>query len=498
MSQSLFALIKSLTPTEKGYIKKSGSKSVAGSNLALIIDVISKMEEFNEALLVKKVSKKIPLKNLAKYKVDAQHTIQKRLALFHEEKQIEIKLRSQFNQGIVLHKKGLFDLAVAQYEKTLKTAIAYEEFSLALSIYYKLFSIYYAGKLGVSFPYLKGFQTLVETMAGENQIQELNAGLAEIMFADHLSEKEELDRIKTIKKKADGIENTDGFLTKWGQYCINTHSNYLLKNHEASDISNAIQLDFLGKYPKIHEKDPLRYLKHLINFINGKFNVSAYDEIPPLLEQLKNLSVDEGLSQHCSFMKWSCYYIHSISYHLQTGDFIGAKAVLNTGEKWFEREEAEVPDYFKLLFYDAAFITEFGNRDFKQALRHLNKLNNYKSQFRRELQVSVKFYNIILHFELENFDLIGSKIRALYRQLKVHMPQLNKESETIKWIRKGVEKVGNKTDFKQIAPSLSKELILLHKGGDESLMYFPFLVAWLNHFDDPTKFHKTYAELYMK
>lgn len=497
MSQPLFALIKSLTPTEKGYIKKSGAKSGKGSHLSIIIDEFSKLKDYDEMILNKRLGKKMELKNLAKYKIDAQNIIQKRLTLFHEEKQIEIKLRSQFNQGIVLHKKGLFDLAIRQYEKTLKTALEYEEFSVALSIYYKLLSLYYAGKLGVEFPYMVGFQSLVKTMSGENKIQELNTGLAEILFADHLSEQEKLDRIASIKTSADAIENTDGFITKWGQFCINTHSNYLLKNHEASNKSNKIQLEFLAEYPLIHEKDPLRYVKHLINYINGKFNVSAYEEIPALLEKLRTLHVGD-LSDHCNFMKWSCYYIHAISYHLQTGDFQGAKKVLAEGDPWFEKEEAEVPDYFKLLFYDAAFITEFGNGNYKAALQQLNKLSNYKSQFRRELQISVKFYNIILHFELENFDLIGSKIRSLYRELKTHQPQLSKESETIKWIRKGVEKVSNKIDFKKIAPSLSRELRDLHKGEDHSLMYFPFLVAWLDSFEDPESFYKTYSEFYLK
>ena len=498
MSQSLFTLIKSLTPTEKGYIKKSGPKATKGSHLELMIDEISKMAKYDEEKLIKKLGDKIPVKNLSKYKIDAIQTIQRRLTLFHEEKHIEIKLHSLFNQAIVLHKKGLFDLAVTQYEKTLKLALEYEENALAISIYFQLFSLYYSGKLGVNFPYLEDFKKLISKAEGENKMQILNAGLAEIMFSDHLSEKEKLSQIQSIQSKAENINDKSAFITQWGEHCINTHANYLLKNHEKADESKKVQIEFLKAFPKIHEKEPLRHLKHLINYVNGKFNISAYDEIPDLLAQLKELNIGSGLTDHCEFLKWSCYYIHAVNFELQTGNFTKAENVLNAGLNWYQANEKDVPDYFKMLFYDAAFITKFGNGNFKEALFYLNKLNNYKSEFRRELQISVKFYALILHFELENFDIIGSKIRSLYRELITHQPQLNKESQTIKWIKKAVSKVGNKNELKFMADDLLKDLLQLHENTNDSLMYFPFLIAWLTSYASSNEFSENYKNMYLE
>ena len=498
MGQQLYQLIQSLTPPEKGYIKRASRKSNDASLFLKVMDVIAKQENYDEEKLLKKFSSELNSKNISKYKTDIEQLILKRLVAFHEEKDIELKLKSLLNQANVLQKKGLIKLAINKLEKIIKTGKEYEEHPVVLDAYQRLYGIYYTGQLGVEFPYSKEYENFIKMLSAENEIFLLNEGLAEIMFTDHLSEKKKIERIKSIQEAATKYKGIKSFVVQWGIKCIETHSQYLLRNHDLADISKKDQLIFLKEHPKIHEKEPMRHLKHLINFINGKFNISAYDEIPPLLKELEALTFKKGADTQLNILKWSCYYIHQINFYLQTGDFVSALKTLEVSGPWFEKNKEDISDYFLMLFYDAAFIAHFGNNNYKTALQFLNELHNYRSLFRKDLQVSVQYYFLVLHFELENFDLIQSKTRSLYRFLLKNYPHLKDEQTTLQLIKKTLKKVSNKSEIKTHWRTIVNEIEAVSNANSYSLMYIPFVISWLKSSENPLAFPKVYSSFYMK
>lgn len=482
VSNQLFDLIKALSPSEKGYIKK---QSFVSSNqlpfYIKLLDAISKQKSYDEKALLKKFKTDLNPKNISKYKNDLFHLILKRLTQFHEEKTIELKIKNLLNQGIILHKKGLTDLAIPQYQKVLKLALEYEEHTVALEVYQKLFSIYYAGKMGTEFPYLKEFEILGETVAKEASMYVLQTEIAEILFGDHMTEEAKVQKVRTTLSAPEllNISEDDSFISRWGKMCVESHSYYLLKEFDKGEESNKNQLQFLHEHFKIADKDPMRLIKHMNNLINSKFNVSAYEEIPPLLIEFENAKVKNSLYNYIEPLRLSCLYLHTLNYYLQTGEFTVAQERFPDIETWFEENKEDVSDYFLMLFYDAAFIINFTSKNYKKALEYVNLLVNSKSSFRKELQFSVKFYYIILHFELGNNDLVTYMLNALYRNIHTHTPHLKQDSENSILLRKELENVFDRKGLKAAAESLYTKMS--NRSADEvwNLMYLPFLLSWL-------------------
>lgn len=500
-SNPLFELIQSLSPSEKGYIKKTAFSLREGMPIYIqLLDAISKQTIYDELKIRDKFSDVLSSKNFFKCKNDLYNLILKKLAQYHEDKTIEIKLKNLLSQGIILHKKGLYELAINQYDKVLKLALENEELLVALEVYQKLLSIYYAGRLGVTFPHNKALDELNKKLFKEKDVYNLQTRIAEILFSDHLSEKDILKEVENIlcNDKLKEINDQDSFISQWGAKCVKSHAYYLLKKFDKANKCNKLQLEFLRLNHKVSSKEPMRLVKHINNYINGKFNVSAYDEIPELLKELKDIKINKTLYKYIEPLQYSCLYIHQLSYYTQTGDFESGIKVLPEINNWFEINKTKVSDYFLMLFYSEAFTIHFGLKDYKKALQFLNLLINNKTEFRKELQLSVKFYYIILHFELENHDLVSSMLKSLERYIFKYFPHLEQELKTSKWLPQNIETVFNK---KSLAKQ-SKELYQLIKSEQKdevwNLMYLPFLMAWLKANFKPGSFSSHYSMFFQK
>jgi tetratricopeptide (TPR) repeat protein len=309
-SNHLFELIHSLSPTEKGYIKKTAFSSSNGEEKSyiLLFDAIANQEVYDEDKIIKKFSGAAFIKNLSKSKNHLYHVILKRLAQYHEENVIEIKIKGLVNQATILYKKGLYEHAIIHFEKALKMALDAEELEVALEIYTCLLDIYFVGSMGVKFPYEEELKVLSKKLSNEHLIAYLHTKIAEKMFSDDFNtEPEQVHSIQNILNSPSlgKIGEDDSFYAKWGKMCIYTHSYYLMKRHDEADLMKEKQLQFLRNHPAMVQKTPMRYVKHLANMINGKLNVPDFAAIPPLLEELKNFKSQENLLEHVKPLQMS-------------------------------------------------------------------------------------------------------------------------------------------------------------------------------------------------
>ncbi|MFZ9847832.1 MAG: hypothetical protein ACO3EE_06720 [Flavobacteriales bacterium] len=275
-----------------------------------MFDALANQEVYDEDKIIKKFKGAAFIKNLSKSKNHLYHVILKRLAQYHEENIIEIKIKGLVNQATILYKKGLYEHAVIHYEKALRLALDAEELEVALEIYTCLLDIYFVGSMGIKFPYEEEMKVLSKKLNNEHLIAQLHTKIAEKMFSDDFnSEPEQVQSIHDILNAPllQKINDNDSFFAQWGKMCIHTHSYYLLSQHEDADAMKAKQLEFLRTHPAMTSKTPMRYVKHLANMINGKLNTCHYDDIPSLLEELKNFQSNENLLEHIKPLQLSVY-----------------------------------------------------------------------------------------------------------------------------------------------------------------------------------------------
>jgi tetratricopeptide (TPR) repeat protein len=129
-STDLFRIIHSMTSAEKRYFKKD----TKDSNTSDLFDIINDQEEYDEDLVKKKLKDESFAKNLKVHKNRLQQILLKNLRAYHEEKTAQSKIKVLIENGEILLKKQLYDLAYAQLDKALKLCENYEEYELMLLI----------------------------------------------------------------------------------------------------------------------------------------------------------------------------------------------------------------------------------------------------------------------------------------------------------------------------------------------------------------------------
>jgi len=503
-SSQLFELIHSLSPTEKGYIKKTAFASSAGEEKSyiLLFDAIANQSDYDEEKIIKKFKGASFIKNLSKSKNHLYHLILKRLAHYHEENVVEIKINGVLNQAVILHKKGLYEHAISHYEKALKMAMENEELEIASDIFSNLIDIYLLGKMGVTFPYEQTLKVLHEKLNKEHLVANLNIKIAEKMFGDNFNK--EAKQVKEIKnilhhEGLNNINENDSFYAQWGKMCLQTHSYYLMGEHEKADIIKEKQHQFLLNNKSMTNKTPMRYVKHLANIINGKFNTGEYDAIPPLLQELREFKSQENLLEHIAPLQFSVYYIQSINYHLQTNQCDKASVYVEESIAWFEENNHEVSDYFKIIFYDSIFSYYFLKGEYKKCIPWINKIVDTKTPFRKELHLSFKMNLLILHFELKNFELITYQIKSLYREITKHDSNQESTKYILRWFQDCLKNATNSSAFKESAKEIKNRLHKMEQSGEWKLLIeLNLFYAWLDSKITKESIEECYAKLFIK
>ena len=83
-----------------------------------------------------------------------------------------------------------------------------------------------------------------------------------------------------------------------------------------------------------------------------------------------------------------------------------------------------------LVFYYKIASLYFGAGDYEQTVEYLNKIINWKTDLRTDLQCYARLLHLIAHYELDNFKLIEYLIRSVYRFM-AKMNNLSRVEEEI-------------------------------------------------------------------
>lgn len=133
-SDDLYQLIQSLNQSEKRYVKlvaKAFTSKGTDNQLALF-DAFDKQEEYNEEKIRKDFEESIPAKNFHVAKNRLYNLILKSLYLYHLKSSEHEKINQLIYQAEILQKKGLHKQADVLTEKALDTSKELEKFPLQL------------------------------------------------------------------------------------------------------------------------------------------------------------------------------------------------------------------------------------------------------------------------------------------------------------------------------------------------------------------------------
>lgn len=134
---ALHELIKSLTPSEKGYFKKSASRfeGTEGNNYLKLFHAVDAQVEYDEAALKKSFKGQKFLKQFSVAKNYLYESILKSLAAYHADEHIEAKVFALISQTQILIDKGLYRQAFKILTKGISIADEHELFGLRFQLH---------------------------------------------------------------------------------------------------------------------------------------------------------------------------------------------------------------------------------------------------------------------------------------------------------------------------------------------------------------------------
>lgn len=189
------------------------------------------------------------------------------------------------------------------------------------------------------------------------------------------------------------------------------------ENHLRSYRLTKVIVQLLEKNPEQINFSPIKYIGSLNNHLLNCRRLKKYKELNEGILTMQSFSLT--LNESNTFLKVFIFQsagIFELKLYIDTGRFNEALNVLHKIILGFQKFEKKISELFMLMFYYNFSLVYFGLGDFKSALFWNNKefsapaLKNHERNHR-----TLIIFNIIVHYELKNFDLIISIIRSLYR-----------------------------------------------------------------------------------
>ena len=443
---SLIVLIESMDATEKRYFQMHTKMHTGKKDYQLLFDLILQ-EGFSGEEIKARFKKQRPESN---FEITCSHlyqTLLKKLSVKEGESDIEFRVLDACRHSRFLFKRNLFADAFQLIEKYKAIALEYELFGPFLML----------AKLEISFYNQLEFSEIDENTLVRLQLKIESVSRQQRSIENHTG----LYNLISIRQIKQGTIRTDQEKEKLNDLAFNelqAVSGQLKNSFEAQKLHLLFQSAYFMKMAnpksslkvyyelnelfennrKLWEDGPHSYINHLKGILNNLRWFDHYDEMPFFVNKMKDLL--PGLSRD--------KYVHCLVYLFESLILTDQKKfgeALEHLEKqstdWIEKS-VSLPFGSRIEMALQIATVYFWNNELKKALKIIGPLLNAGKPFMQlPLFKTLRFLNILIHYELGNFDYLDSEIRSFERDL-LKRKKLHK-SEKI--ILKGIKLCNNES-----------------------------------------------------
>jgi len=486
VTDDLFQLIKSLTQSEKRFFKVYASlHHVKGDDNKYfkLFNAIDKQKSYDEELIRKQFVNEKFLKQLFVVKNYLYHTILKSLRVYNSEKSKQSELIDLLKDIQTLYDKSLYKQCRKILDKAKKIAYEYEMQSQILAV-------------------LDWEKTLART----NSYADIDEKEMVEIYNEHSETTKKLVNINDywkltmksfllIKKHGDLRNKSD--LIKFNE--IIKHPLLQSEQKAKTFLSKTFYLNIRGLYDitnkdyksllihclklvKISEENPLlrkedNYIAALHNLLIVQIELKKYEDAFITFKKLRGIQTKSVASQTRIFVTT---YDMELNLYLKTGEFEKGISLIAEIEEGLKRYKGRINRESEIMFaYNTAYVL-FGNGNYEKALNHINEIINDKElTIREDIQCFARILNLLVHYELGNYDLIDYIMKSTLRYLS-NKNKLNKfELITLNYIRKLInadiddDKMYIYNEWKKELNAISDDILEI-----KAFEYFDFL-SWL-------------------
>ncbi len=500
-SNDLFSIIKSLDRHEKRNFKLFAQNSSASAAYIVLFDVIDSLEVYNEKKVVAVLEKKKwdhELKHVKRY---LQESILQFLEYYYADHSVEIQLQRYLQRIEIFCAKKLFTLARQMIKRIKDLAeqsyqyyyliiiLAKEDEIINLELDIKAMNNHATDNHPEK---MRCMEKIANIMDYDKLIFQVTSILKRELFASESKRKELEAFLETPllndEKAAISIPS------KLKRYAILGNLFLSLRNYEQSYLNYKKAVELLKKYPLALQSDIEFYMNTMNYLIIAAVLQKKNKEVFVLFNDVK--SFIEKLPKKLQSLRVLQKYLIISNNHI---DFLLRIFKVEEAKLLSEEIAADIKKYSGidnyLVFHNNCCLVYFHLGDYRKALQNINISLNARDQgIRTDMVIFAKIMNLILHYELDNEDLLPGLCKSTRRYMeknwhidKLEETLLNFFGKTIQRSMTHEKRVAAFIDLKkELKQVLSKQVFQdfdLLAWAESKIVNKPFLevvVGWTN------------------
>lgn len=488
-NDELYQLIQTLEKAEKRNFKLFVTRNSSDGDLKIIqlFDLMDKMEEYDEVLLLKKgqALKKQQLPNL---KAHLFRQILASLRILKDEHNIEGQLHQNLEYAKILYDKGLYQQSLKLLERIKETCKYYFQNTFLLQ------TLIFEKKIE-SLHITRSIHNRAEALTGEvdqvsQRLQRINylSNLSLLLYSwyihmGHSRNHRDLEAIReyfTSRIPQSGVKG-QGFFELLYQYQCFTWYAFIRQDFLQYYRYTQKWVDLYDEYPQMRKVELMLYIKGLHNLLQANFLLRDYYRFNKNLERFEAFAASEEGQAYINIRAQTFVYLNiaRINKHFYEGSFSEGLTLIPTIEAGLKTYEVQIDQHRILIFYYRIACLHFGCGDNNNAIVWLNKIIHWNVGLRSDIQCYARLLHLIAHFELGHFDLLEHLIKSVYRFL-AKMDNLSVvEEEMFKFLRKSFQ-LNSPARIKNAFQALRDKLVKYEHNALETrtFMYLD-IISWL-------------------
>lgn len=421
-SDHLFQLIKSLTKSEKRYFKIFSQMQSGDKSYLKLFGAIAKQEDYDESKIKKQFKKEKFVRQLTRTKGYLHELILKSLRNYNTNATTDSILKSMLCDIEIVYQKRLYGQCEKIIRQAKQLATKYEKHLILLEILtwqIELMQItYFIGKEEDQvekahreiLECLDQYRTLNDYILLSNKIF---LKVSKKGFIRSVSERKELEKL--FKTSLPRVETyTHSYLESF-YYYLSKGLYYYLQNDYTNACFHTVRLaELMEANPDITKEKTTQYSAVLNNLCHYQIAINKFKEAGNTIQKLKTITTKQNL--HADEMGFIITNLELLLY-TSSGNFEeGVKLAVKTG-KHLSSEKTNIRRFDTQMNYRIAYCY-FGLNNYSMANRYLNKiLNQEEIDIRSDIQCFALIMSLIVHYELEHYELIEHTINSNYRYL---------------------------------------------------------------------------------
>lgn len=427
LTDNLFALIKSLSPSEKRQFSLYVGRIEVNteSKFLNLFRIISKQKKYDEKEILEKTN--ISKQQLSNVKSHLYKQILVSLRLNPAHQVVSLQIREQLDFAYILYRKGLYKQALKILDKIKATALHYEEKNLAYEILEleKIIESQYITRSIQNRAEVLIRQT--EELSHSNLLTSKLSNLSLMLYGlflkmGHARTKDEAQSIKNyFQANLPEYKFSElGFHEKLWLYKAHLWYSFITQDFLSCYRYSMKWNDLFREYSHLISLHPVSYIKGSHYLLESLFYLDHAELFAKVLEDMEVTLKDAKIPDDDNIAALSFLYVYSNKLNLKfmTGNFSGSDELVDKIEKRIRKYRSRLDEHHIMVFYYKVACLYFCRGDNKKCIEYLGRIIKNKSlEMREDLMCFSRILNLVAHYEAGMDYHLDHLIKSTYKFL---------------------------------------------------------------------------------